>query len=100
MRLRVVSARELGWSPATAWFLLSKDKAHGPFTSREAAIAASERPKGSFGYGNVAPDLSFLFPRRHSGAEGAARLKAQPTILRECDPDPWPSNEPVSQADH
>src|SRR5450759_3385161 len=35
-------------------------KAHGPFPNRDAAVAASLRPKGSFGYGNIAPDLSAL----------------------------------------
>ena len=62
--LRVVPATELGWSPRTDWWLLDnrREEAHGPFSTYDAAVAASQRPSGSFGYGNVAPDLSFLFP--------------------------------------
>jgi hypothetical protein len=48
-------------------------EAHGPFRDRDSTVAASLRPKGSFGYGNVAPDLGALFPR---GAPSRVRRHA------------------------
>ncbi len=67
----MVSARELGWSRATDWWLLDGNEAHGPFLTYDAAVAASLRPKGTFGYG-PAPDLTALFPR-------GIRARANPT---------------------
>lgn len=79
----MVSARDLGWSLATAWYLLSKDDAHGPFPMQAEAIAASQRAKGSFGYGIVAPDLTFLFPQ-------GRRDRQRPQVV-------WPPLTPAHQ---
>lgn len=56
-------ASTLGWSRPTDYFLLDKEECYSPFPDERSAIAASQRPRGSFGYGNVAPDLGFLFPQ-------------------------------------
>ena len=62
-KLVVVPASTLGWSRPTDYFLLDKDECYGPFPDEQSARAASLRPRGSFGYGNVAPELDFLFPK-------------------------------------
>jgi hypothetical protein len=62
-QLQVVSAAELDWTPNSDWWLIDATEAHSPFPNRDAAVAPSLKPKGTFGYGNVAPDLTALFPK-------------------------------------
>jgi hypothetical protein len=40
---------------------------YGPFPTEDAAVAASLKPSVTFGYGNVAPELKFLFPKGGTG---------------------------------
>jgi hypothetical protein len=47
----------LGWSRRTDFFLLGKDECHGPFPDEASAVAASQRPQGSYGYGDIRPNL-------------------------------------------
>jgi hypothetical protein len=71
--LRVVPASELGWRPRTDWWVVDhpKQEAHGPFQTYHAAVAASRGKTGTFGYGNIALDLTMLFPR---GMKASAKL--------------------------
>ena len=59
VELQVVSAGELGWLPGHQFFLLDKEEAHGPFESREAALAAALRQPNMYGYG-PAPQIGHI----------------------------------------
>jgi hypothetical protein len=63
----VVPASTLGWCRPTDFFVLDKDECYGPFPDEQAAMAASQGKPRKFGYGTVAPELDFLFPRGASG---------------------------------
>jgi hypothetical protein len=51
----VVAASTLGRSRPTDYFLIEKDECGGPFPDEHSALTALQLPRGSFGYGNVAP---------------------------------------------
>jgi len=74
-RLVVVPASALGWSRPTDYFLIDKNECHGPFPTDEAALRAARHKKGSFGYGNVAPDLTALFPKGGQSQQSRGRLR-------------------------
>ena len=59
----MVSASALGWSRPTDYFLIDKDECYGPFPDEQSARAASQGKPSNFGYANVSPDLTFLFPK-------------------------------------